>query len=231
LNCSSTVEHLRGFLCFLECQTDNCEEATAQTAATDHAAEVGPRDSCLVQEVHVTGKEHPLSVHVAETEPPASSMVNTTHVAETELSGSNTVKPAHVADKESPGSGTAKAAHVTETEPRGMVKPAHVAETEEEIHITLSIPNRGRLGDNTSQNNKVIPPVTTNTDQQQTRSDSTSMKEEEQEEDESRTFRVRTGEAERPEEEDEDTDSEDTLGLLQQSKDLLTRHSTWQTIM
>jgi hypothetical protein len=109
-----------------------------------------------------------------------------------------------------------------------MVKPAHhVAETEEEIHITLSIPNRERLVDiNSSQNNKLNPPVTTNTDQQQTRSDLTSMKEEEEEEeDESRTLRLRNGQAERPEEEeDEDTDSEDTLGLLQQSKDLLTRH-------
>jgi hypothetical protein len=201
------VKHQRGLFCFLESQTDSCEEATAQTAATDHAAEVAPRDSCLVQEVH---KEHHLSVLVAETESPASSMVNTTHVAETELLGSNMVKPAHV----------------TETEPRGMVKPAHVAETEEEIHITLSIPNRGRLVDiSTSQNNKVNPTVSTNTDQQQTRSDLTSMKEEEEEEDESRTLRLRTGEAERTEEEDEDTDSEDTLGLLQQSKDLLTRHS------
>jgi hypothetical protein len=203
---------------------------TAQTAATEpkaHVAEVGPRDSYLVKEVHITGKEHHLSVHVAEVEPPASSMVNTTYGTETELSGSNTVKPAHVADKESPGSGKAKAAHVAETEPRGMVKPAHVAETEEEIHITLSIPNRGRLVDiNTSQNSKVYPPVTTNTDQQPTRSDSASIfKKEEQEEDESRTLRLKTGEAERREEEDEDTDSEDTLGLLQQSKDLLTRHS------
>jgi hypothetical protein len=69
--------------------------------------------------------------------------------------------------------------------------------------------------------------VTTNTDQQQTRSDSASiLKKEEEEEDESRTLRLKTGEAERPEEEeDADTDSEDTLGLLQQSKDLLTRHS------
>jgi hypothetical protein len=222
------VKHLKGFLCFLESQTDSCEEATAQTAATDHAAEVGPCTSCSVQED--MGKEHHSSVHLAETELPASSMVNTTlHVAETELSGSNMVQPAHVADKESPGSGIAKAAHVTETEPRGMIKPAHhVAETEEEIHITLSIPNRGRLVDiNTSQNNKVNPTVTTNTDQQQTRSDSTSiLKDEEEEEDESRTLRLKTGEAERPEEEeDEDTDSEDTLGLLQQSKDLLTRHS------
>ncbi len=154
-------------------------------------------------------------------------MENATHVAETDLPGSIMVKPAHVADKESPGSGTAKATHVTETEPRGMVKPAHVAETEEEIHITLSIPNQRRLVDTTLQNNKVNPPVTTNTDQQQTRSDSASiLKKEEEEEDESRTLRLKTGEAERPEEEeDEDTDSEDTLGLLQQSKDLLTRHS------
>jgi hypothetical protein len=166
----------------------------------------------LVQEVQVTGKEHHSSVHVAETEPPASSMENTT---------------LHVAETESQGSGTAKAAHVTETEPRGMVKPAHVAETEEEIHITLSIPNRGRLEDNTSQNNTVNPPVTTNADQQQTRSDLTSIlkEEEEEEEDASRTLRLKTGQDERPEEEDEDTDSEDTLGLLQKSKDLLTRHS------
>jgi hypothetical protein len=224
------VKHLKGFLCFLESQTDSCEEATAQTAAmepTAHATEEGPRDSCSVQEVKVTGKEHHSSVHVAETEPPASSLVDATHVAETELPGSIMVKPAHVADKESAGSGTAKAAHVTETEPRGIVKPAHVAETEEEIHIKLSIPNRGRLVDrNTSQNNKVNPPVTSNTDQQKARSDSASiLKDEEEEEDESRTLRLRTKETERPEEEDEDTDSEDTLGLLQQSKDLLTRHS------
>jgi len=48
---------------------------------------------------------------------------------------------------------------------------------------------------------------------------------EEDEEEESKTLRLRSGEAARPEEEDEDTDSEDTLGLLQQSQDLLTRNS------